>query len=86
MPPELPDTLQRLSGVLSLDVSRVEGLHVLDLTMSDDGALLAAVLRETIESGAEVYECQTRQVSLEEIYLHTLGDIAEPRPPEVRLW
>jgi ABC-2 type transport system ATP-binding protein len=86
MPPELPDALRRLSGVLSLEVSRVEGLHVLDLAMSDEGALLAAVLRETIESGAEVYECQTRQVSLEEIYLHTLGDVAAPMLPEVRLW
>jgi|RhiMetdeSRZDD1v2_1073273.scaffolds.fasta_scaffold192117_2 ABC-2 type transport system ATP-binding protein len=86
MPPELPDTLRRLSGVLSLEVSRVEGLHVLDMAMSDEGALLAAVLRETIESGAEVYECRTRQASLEEIYLHTLGGVAQPTPPEVQLW
>jgi ABC-2 type transport system ATP-binding protein len=86
MPPELPDTLRRLSGVLSLEVSRIEGLHVLDLAMSDAGALLAAVLRETIESGAEIYEYQTYQVSLEEIYVRTLGDVPEPTPPEVRLW
>jgi ABC-2 type transport system ATP-binding protein len=86
MPPELPDTLRHLSGVFSLEISRVEELYVLDLAMSDEGSLLAAVLRETIESGAEVYECQTRQISLEEIYLRTLGDVAEPMPPEVRLW
>jgi ABC-2 type transport system ATP-binding protein len=86
MPPDLPDALRRLSGILSLEVSRVEGLHVLDMAMSDEGALLAAVLRETIESGAEVYECRTRQASLEDIYLHTLGDVTQPTPPEVQLW
>jgi ABC-2 type transport system ATP-binding protein len=86
MPPDLPDALRRLAGVLSLEVSRVEGLHILDLAMSDEGALLAAVLRETIESGADVYECQTYQATLEDIYLRTLGDVPEPMPPEVRLW
>ena len=82
MPPDLPDALRRIPGVLSLQVAREEGLHVLDLAMSAEGALLAAVLRETIESGADVYDCVTRQVSLEEIYLHTLGDAPVPAPPE----
>ena len=67
---------------LERDVAREEGLHILDLAMSAEGALLAAVLRETIESGADVYDCVTRQVSLEEIYLHTLGDAPVPAPPE----
>jgi len=80
MPPELPDTLRRLAGVERVEVSRESGLHVLDLAMSDEGALLAAVLREAIESGAEVYGCLTRYVSLEEIYLHTLGATPAPVP------
>ena len=82
MPPELPDALQRLPGIVSLDVAREDGLHVLDLAMSDEGAVLAAVLREAIESGAEVYDCRTRQVSLEEIYLQTLGDGSVRAQPE----
>jgi ABC-2 type transport system ATP-binding protein len=85
MPPDLPDALRRLPGVLSLEVARIDGMHTLDLAMSGDGALLAAVLREAIESGAEVYDCRTRQVSLEEIYLHTLGDSPMPAPSEATL-
>ncbi|MFL5801374.1 MAG: ABC transporter ATP-binding protein [Roseiflexaceae bacterium] len=80
MPPELPDALRRLSGVDSVAVLFESGLHVLHLAMSDEGALLAAVLREAVESGAEVYGCLTRHVSLEEIYLRTLGDAPTPAP------
>ena len=83
MPPDLPDALRRLSGVLSLNTVRGEGLHVLELALSEEGPVLAAVLRETVESGAEVYGCATRQVSLEEIYLHTLGET--PAPMEATL-
>jgi ABC-2 type transport system ATP-binding protein len=78
MPPELPDTLRRIPGTLSVEVARLDGLHVIELAMSDEGAVLAAVLRETVESGAEVYGCQLHQVSLEEIYLRTLGETASP--------
>jgi ABC-2 type transport system ATP-binding protein len=80
MPPELPDALRRVPDVYSVDVSRDGGLHVLDLAMSDEGAALAAVLREAVECGAEVYGCLTRHVSLEEIYLRTLGDAPAPAP------
>jgi ABC-2 type transport system ATP-binding protein len=90
MPPELPDALRRIPGVLTLEATHEDGLHVLDLTTSDEGALLAAVLRETVESGAEVHGCLTQQVSLEEIYLRTLGDTPAPAPPaapaERTLW
>jgi ABC-2 type transport system ATP-binding protein len=82
MPPELPDMLRRLPGIASLEIAREDGLHVLELAMSDEGAVLAAVLREAIESGAEIYDCRTRHVSLEEIYLQTLGDVAAPARPE----
>jgi ABC-2 type transport system ATP-binding protein len=85
MPPELPDALRRFPGIISLAVAREEGLHVLDLAMSDEGALLAAVLREAIESGAEVYACVTHQISLEEIYLRTLGEAPATAPVETTL-
>jgi ABC-2 type transport system ATP-binding protein len=86
MPPELPDALRRLAGILSLQVAREENLHVLELAMTGEGALFASVLREAIESGAEVYDCRTRQVSLEEIYLQTLGgDPSMPAPSEAAL-
>jgi hypothetical protein len=74
MPPELPESLLRLLGVLDVVVEREDGLHLLRLTLSEEGPILAAVLRETIQHGAEIYGCSTRQVSLEEIYLHTLGE------------
>jgi ABC-2 type transport system ATP-binding protein len=73
MPPELPDALRRMRGILSLDITHSDGLHLLELSLSEEGPVLAAVLREAVECGAEIYGCQTRQVSLEEIYLHTLG-------------
>jgi ABC-2 type transport system ATP-binding protein len=78
MPPELPDALRRIPGILSLDVTRDDGLHLLELSLSEEGPVLAAVLREAVECGAEIYGCQTCQVSLEEIYLHTLGETPAP--------
>ena len=50
--------------------------------MSDEGALLAMVMRETVESGAEIYDCVTQQISLEEIYMHTLGEAPATAPAE----
>ena len=81
MPPELPDALRRLPGVLSVEVTPDEELHVLQLTLREEGPVLAALLREAIECGAEVYGCLTRPVSLEEIYVRTLGE--EPALAEV---
>jgi hypothetical protein len=42
--------------------------------------VLAAVLREVVESGADIHQFVTRQVTLEEIYLHTLSQ--PPAPAE----
>ena len=78
LPPDLPAALQRIPGVLGVEVARDASLCRLDLALSGEGAVLAAVLRETIERGAEIYGCQTRQTTLEEIYLHTLGEAPEP--------
>jgi ABC-2 type transport system ATP-binding protein len=78
MAPELPDTLRRLGGVLDVAATRDDGSHLLRLTLNEEGPVLAAVLREVIESGADIYSCLTRQVTLEEIYVHTLGAPAAP--------
>lgn len=78
MPPELPDALRRVPGVLKVDLARDQGLHTLDLSLSEEGPVLAAALRTTVECGAEIYACRTRQASLEDIYLDTLGPAAMP--------
>jgi ABC-2 type transport system ATP-binding protein len=80
MPPELADTLRQRAGVSEISITREEIGPRLDLTISEEGPLLAALLRDIIESGAEIYHFQTRQVSLEEIYLRTLSPA--PRAPE----
>jgi ABC-2 type transport system ATP-binding protein len=76
--PELPDTLRRLPGVLDVETARDDGTHLLRLMLSEEGPVLAAILREVVESGADIYSCVTRQVTLEEIYLHTLSAPAAP--------
>lgn len=83
MPPEAPAALERINGVIDVEVEREEGLHLLRMTLSEDGPVLAAVLREVIEGGGDVYSCLTRQVSLEEIYLHTLGEAAPREEVEI---
>jgi ABC-2 type transport system ATP-binding protein len=74
MPHELPEALRRLPGVLKVEEEYEDALHLLRLTLCEEGAVLAAVLRELVAQGAEVYGCATQQVSLDEIYRHTLGE------------
>ena len=75
--------LRRVPGVLELAVAREEGTHAMRLTLREEGAVLAALLREIVEGGADIYSCQTREVSLEEIYVQTLGEAAPaPIPAE----
>ena len=84
MPPELPDTLGRRAGISEISVTREEiGLR-LNLTISEEGRLLAALLRDIVESGAEIYHFHTRQISLEEIYLRTLSSAA-PAPKSMEV-
>jgi hypothetical protein len=82
LPPELPGALRRVPGVLDLAAAREDSAHLLRLTLREEGPVLAALLREIVESGADIYSCQTREVSLEEIYVQTLGEAA-PAPAEV---
>ncbi|MBK9943169.1 MAG: ABC transporter ATP-binding protein [Kouleothrix sp.] len=80
MQPELPGSLRRLPGILDVAAARDEAGHLLALTLAEEGPVLAAVLREVVESGADIHQFVTRQVTLEEIYLHTLSQ--PPAPAE----
>ena len=80
MPPELPESLRHRAGILEVAVTRDDTSHLLHLTLSEEGPVLAGMLREVIESGADIYSCATRQVTLEEIYLHTLSVSGAPEP------
>ena len=85
MAPELPDALRRLAGVLEVTATRDDTTYLLRLMLSEEGPVLASLLREVVESGADIYSCATRQVTLEEIYLHTLKASGTPdhAPAEV---
>jgi ABC-2 type transport system ATP-binding protein len=85
MPPELPEALGRLGGVLDVAVTRDDGLHRLRLTLREEGPALAAVLREAVEAGADIYGCVTSQITLEEIYMRTLGAAPERAAAEVEV-
>lgn len=76
MPPELPAALARRRGISEVSVARAEAGQRLELTLDEEGALLAALLRDIVESGADIYHFQTRQITLEEIYLRTLSPAA----------
>jgi len=52
--------------------------HLLQLTLSEEGPVLAGLLRDVIESGTDIYSCATRHMTLEEIYLHTLSAPGAP--------
>jgi ABC-2 type transport system ATP-binding protein len=81
LPPGLERALLELPGVLGLQVLH-EGEHpVVLLTLTGDGPPLADVLRETVELGGEVFRCDLREPSLEEVYLERLG--SPPLPLEV---
>jgi ABC-2 type transport system ATP-binding protein len=79
MAPELPDALRRLPGVLEVTATRDDATYLLRIMLSEEGPVLAGLLREVVESGADIYSCATRQVTLEEIYLQTLS---QPSAPE----
>lgn len=78
MPPDLPETLRRLPDVLDAAAERAEGEQRLTATLREEGPALAALLREIVESGADIYHFETHEISLEEIYLRTLSAPAQP--------
>ena len=74
MPPDLPDVLRRLPGVMAIEVGQNGGQSALRLVLGDDRSVLALVLRETIERGGEVFGCATREPTLEDVYVATLSE------------
>ena len=55
------------------------GPLVVRLTLAEEGAL-AGILRALVMAGADVTGCETRDLSLEEIYVHTLTSGAAKAP------
>jgi ABC-2 type transport system ATP-binding protein len=53
------------------------------LTLADEDAM-AGVLRVLVTAGADVLGCETRELSLEEIYVHTLAPSSAEAPARVR--
>jgi ABC-2 type transport system ATP-binding protein len=51
--------------------------HLVDLVLASSDAL-ASILRELVGADIDVIACETGEVSLEEIYIRTLGPAAEP--------
>lgn len=84
MPASLPGALHGLPGVLSVGgpgadpgAPDLDGIVTLRLSLGEEPGVLAAVLRTAVLSGAAVHGCDTREASLEEIYVRTLAP--EPR-------
>jgi ABC-2 type transport system ATP-binding protein len=79
--------LAALPGVLAVLPSNAAVAHgptddqplVVRLTLAREDAL-AAVLRGLVDAGADVVGCETRELSLEEIYVHTLSPKASVAP------
>jgi ABC-2 type transport system ATP-binding protein len=83
MPPELPDVLRRVPGVVAVEVGHNGGHTVVRLALTEERSALAIVLRETVERGGDVFGCATREATLEEVYVATLS---EPSAPEAAPW
>ena len=73
LPAGLETALLELPDVLELEITREGELPLVRLTLTGDGPPLAAVLRETVELGGEVFRCDLREPSLEDVYLERLG-------------
>ena len=76
-PAPLSERLDEIPGVVELTSTTEEDIQHIRLTLTDEGRVLAAVLREVVGAGGDVYGCTTRQISLEEIYMRTLGEPQE---------
>jgi ABC-2 type transport system ATP-binding protein len=88
VPTELPARLARIPGTAAITAELLgpdspDGATTvvrLDLRTPD---ALPAVLRDLVDGGVSVLACETGELSLEAIYLHTLGGSAGPLPTSV---
>ena len=72
--------LRRIEGVLDGRISnQCDGIATVELMISKREAVLPGVLQLMVNSGAEVCDCQMRELTLEEIFVHALhnGNTAE---------
>ncbi len=67
-----------LRGATSTDAAT----HQVELVLASNDAL-AAILRVLVGADIDIVACETGEVSLEEIYIRTLGPAAEPSPVAV---
>ncbi len=81
----LPEVLAVLSGPEADEAPPAgsEAPVVVRLTLAHEEAL-GPVLRALVTAGADVYFCETRDLSLEEIYVHTLAPGTASSPSLVR--
>ena len=67
--------LQLIDGVFDCQIAgQNNGVMRLELKISDRSLVLPQVLQTVVHSGAEVCDCQLRELPLEEIFVHALQD------------
>jgi ABC-2 type transport system ATP-binding protein len=67
--------LQGIDGVLNCRVTdQYDGVASLELMISNRSAVLPQILQVVVNSGAEIYNCQLGELSLEEIFVHALHE------------
>ena len=73
-PREVLDRLEKVEGVLSLELNQNGHEHsILNLKIINRETVLPHLLRTVMESGAQIYNCQLKDLPLEEIFSHALG-------------
>jgi len=70
----IPPRLRQIDGVLDCRVGNQQnGMSSLELKLSNRLAVLPQVLQIMVQDGAEICDCQTHELPLEEIFVHALG-------------
>jgi ABC-2 type transport system ATP-binding protein len=81
VPSDLAERLARMPGLVAITVAVAEAgaqdgaTHVVRLNLVADDAM-PELMRSLIGAGVAVLACETSELSLEEIYIHTLGSPA----------
>jgi len=67
--------LRNIDGVLECQIANQhDGISSLELRISDRSAVLPQILQIMVHSGAEVCDCQLRELPLDEIFVQALHD------------
>jgi ABC-2 type transport system ATP-binding protein len=68
------ERLEKIEGVLGLELSKNGDEHyILNLKIVNREMVLPRLLRTVMESGAQIYNCQLKDLPLEEIFSYALG-------------